>query len=212
MTCTRWNSEYVLGARRRTRGVAGHARRAGVGEEMRQVRRRWQTVGRSGPEATPRIARDRIPRIRSWPQLGAAPVLTPENRTCPPYSKERGGLPGLRRIRLPGGGGGIGSVGASAEVQRLKQELAQMQVTVGRSVARASLEGSGRVTKRAGVLRSVRLGLTRWPQRHRGHASTRLRAPRTAWCSRPTDSSVAEGRYTSLGFRDAKHLVGHVLA
>lgn len=148
-------SEYVLGALDEvTRGrMAAHlASCPACVEEVRQVALAMDAMGRSVPEVVPPAPlRDRIAGIPAHvTQLAAAPatVVRPAARPAPWFAAIAASLVAAVATWQ--------AVGARAEIQRLRQELAQMQVMAGEArVARASLEEQvSEFSKLAGVLRA----------------------------------------------------------
>jgi anti-sigma-K factor RskA len=154
-------SEYVLGALDEvTRGrVAAHLSSCqACAADFRQVAQVLDGIGRSVPDvAPPASLRERIAGIPGRaPQIparaGAGRVPSAAIRTAPR------GAPWFAAIAasLVAAVAMWQAFGARAEIQRLRRELAQMQVMVGEGqVARASLqEQVDEFTRLAGVLRA----------------------------------------------------------
>lgn len=151
-------SEYVLGQLdqvTRTRLVQHLATCPACAEEVRQVSLVLDLVGRSAPEVTPpaslasRIAGipDRVPQLPA-----AAPLpdtgTRPAPRVAPWFAAIAASLVAAVAIWQ--------AVSARTEIQRLRSELAQMQVRADDAlVAQSSLERRlGEFTKIAGILRA----------------------------------------------------------
>jgi anti-sigma-K factor RskA len=158
-------SEYVLGALDEvTRGrVAAHLSSCqACAADIRQVAQALDGIGRSVPDvAPPGSLRDRIAGIPARvPQIpaaaptraGAGPVPSPAIRTAPRSAPWFAAI----AASLIAAVATWQAFGARAEIQRLRRELAQMQVMVGEGqVARASLqEQVDEFTRLAGVLRA----------------------------------------------------------
>ncbi|MEO6222769.1 MAG: anti-sigma factor [Vicinamibacterales bacterium] len=144
-------SEYVLGGLdqvTRARTASHLASCTPCADEVRHVAQTMDALGRSVPELAPAASlRDRIAGIPARvPQI--APVVRSAARPAPWFAAIAASL--IAAVAM------WQAIGARAEVQRLKQELAQMQVMTGRAqVARVSLEHQvEEFTKLAGVLRA----------------------------------------------------------
>lgn len=154
-------SEYVLGHLdevTRARVAAHLTSCAACAQEIREVSQAMDALGRSVPEvAPPASLRDRIAAIPARvPQVaaaapaapGPAAVVHPSSRPAPWFAAIAASLVAAVAMWQ--------AIGARAEVERLKQELAQMQVMAGEAqVARVSLqEQISEFSKLAGVLRA----------------------------------------------------------
>lgn len=153
--------DYVLGTLdevTRARVTAHLSSCAACADEVREIARTMDAIGRSVPEAEPPASlRDRIGAIPARvPQLAvgsraAAPVTRSSSRQMSWFATVAASLLALVATWQ--------AFGARAEVRRLQRELADLELKVGESlVARASLQQQvDDFTKLAEVLRSADL-------------------------------------------------------
>jgi len=159
-------SEYVLGQLdevTRARVAAHLGSCPACADELRQVAQALDAVGRSVPEVDPPASlRDRVAGIPARvPQLAAAPPNAPDNSQLARRSSggaKVGAVPWFAAVAasLIAAVATWQALSARAEVQRLKQELVDMQVRAGDAqVARATLQQQvDEFAKVAEVLRS----------------------------------------------------------
>ena len=159
-------SEYVLGLLdevTRARVAAHLASCPACVDEVRQVAQAMDAMGRSVPEVDPPASlRERVAAIPARvPQLAAASPTAGDNPQLARHRSEGAKVspaPWFAAVAasLIAAVATWQAISARAEVQRLKQELAEMQVMAGQTqVARASLQQQvDEFTKMAGVLRS----------------------------------------------------------
>ncbi len=132
-------------------------------DEVRQVAQAMDAVGRSVPEVDPPASlRERIAAIP--PRVSQVAAVSPGVHVDPPRARRSaeaakvGPAPWFAAVAasLIATVATWQAVSARAEVQRLKEELAQMQVSVGQAqIARASLQQQvDEFTRMAGVLRA----------------------------------------------------------